>query len=77
MPSQYGLSARRNVIAKRKGGRPKGLAKTGGRTKGTKNKIQSDIKLLAQDHGPAAIGVPKADLVSVALAVPTLDRAAL
>jgi hypothetical protein len=45
------------VIAKRKGGRPKGLPKSGGRTKGTKNKIQSEVKLLAKEHGPAAIGV--------------------
>lgn len=36
-------------------GRPKGLPKTGGRTKGTPNKVSADIKALAQEHGPAAI----------------------
>lgn len=40
-------------------GLPKGSPKPAGsgRKKGSKNKIQSDVKLLAQDHGPAAIGV--------------------
>ncbi len=36
-------------------GRPKGLPKTGGRTKGTPNRATADIKALAQLYGPEAI----------------------
>ena len=36
-------------------GRPKGLPKTGGRTKGTPNKLTADIKALAQEYGPEAL----------------------
>lgn len=36
-------------------GRPKGLPKTGGRTKGTPNRVTADIKALAQTYGPDAI----------------------
>lgn len=36
-------------------GRPKGLPKTGGRSKGTPNRATADIKALAQTYGPDAI----------------------
>lgn len=36
-------------------GRPKGLPKTGGRQKGTPNKITADIKEIAQSFGEEAI----------------------
>lgn len=36
-------------------GRPKGIPKTGGRKKGTPNKITADIKALAQLYGADAI----------------------
>jgi len=36
-------------------GRPKGLPKSGGRTKGTPNRVTADIKALAQTYGPDAI----------------------
>lgn len=32
-----------------------GRPKTGGRQKGTPNKVTADIKALAQEHGPSAI----------------------
>ena len=37
----------------------KGHKKAGGRTKGTPNKITADIKAIAQEYGPEAIGVLK------------------
>ena len=33
----------------------KGKSKSGGRKKGTPNKVTADIKALAQEHGPDAI----------------------
>lgn len=36
-------------------GKPKGLAKSGGRKKGTPNKVTKEIKELAQLHAAAAI----------------------
>lgn len=38
-------------------GRPKGLPKTGGRKKGSTNRVTADIKALAQTYGPDAIDV--------------------
>jgi hypothetical protein len=43
------------VVPKRKGGRPKGYPKTGGRQKGTKNKTTPEVKLLAQRYGEEII----------------------
>src|SRR5689334_22661048 len=37
--------------------RPKGTPKTGGRTKGSRNKVGRDIRELARAHSPAAISV--------------------
>ena len=37
--------------------RPKGLPKTGGRARGTPNKATADVKALAQQYGPQAVGV--------------------
>jgi len=36
-------------------GRPKGLPRTGGRQKGTPNKVTAEIKAVAQEHGADAI----------------------
>lgn len=36
-------------------GRPKGQPKTGGRQKGSLNKITADVKVLAQEYGEEAI----------------------
>ncbi|MCW5141069.1 hypothetical protein [Burkholderia cenocepacia] len=38
-------------------GRPKGLPKTGGRQKGTPNKLTADVKALARQYGPNMIDV--------------------
>lgn len=39
----------------RKGGRPKGIPRTGGRQKGTPNKITADVRALASQYSDAAI----------------------
>jgi hypothetical protein len=63
--------------------KPKGLKKTGGRKKGTRNKATADIKALAQEYTAEAIRIlasimndgdaPAAARVSAAVAL--LDRA--
>lgn len=45
-------------------GRPKGLPKSGGRTKGTPNRVTADIKALAQTYGPEAIDI-RLDFISL------------
>lgn len=35
--------------------RPKGTPRTGGRQKGTLNKVTADVRAIAQKYGPAAI----------------------
>jgi hypothetical protein len=64
-------------------GRPKGQKRTGGRRKGSRNKATADVKALAQEYTPEAIGTlaaimndtdePAAARVSAANAL--LDRA--
>jgi hypothetical protein len=55
--------------------------KTGGRAKGTPNKVTADIKALAQAHGPAAIAklvvimtTSESHTASIAAAKELLDR---
>jgi len=55
--------------------------KTGGRTKGTPNKVTADIKALAQAHGPEAINklvkiltTSDSDTACIAAAKELLDR---
>ena len=46
------------IVRKSSGsGRPKGYPKTGGRQKGSVNKVLTDIKPLAKEYGPRAIAV--------------------
>lgn len=39
----------------KKRGRPSGIPKTGGRKKGTPNKVTADVKSVAQEYGQEAI----------------------
>jgi hypothetical protein len=43
------------VEAKKKPGRKPGIPKTGGRKKGTPNKVTADVKAYAQNYGKEAI----------------------
>jgi len=43
------------MTAARPRGRPKGLPKTGGRQKGTRNKLTAEIKEVASEYGPEAV----------------------
>lgn len=40
---------------KKQPGRPAGTPKTGGRQKGTPNKVTADVKLIAQTYGEEAV----------------------
>jgi hypothetical protein len=62
-------------------GRPKGLPKTGGRQKGSLNRVTADVKALAQNHGGEAIAMlatilttSENDSARIAAAKELLDR---
>ncbi|WP_347467537.1 hypothetical protein [Burkholderia stagnalis] len=57
-------------------GRPKGYPKTGGRQKGTPNKVTADVKALAREYGPQMIHVLAKIATSQAKSVPAAAKVA-
>lgn len=71
------------MAAEKKPGRPPGKPKTGGRRKGTPNKITADVKAVAQEYGREAVeslveimrGLEYPPAARVAASKELLDRA--